>query len=79
VHKGSKNSGNEITNYSQDRYIKNKSVSRYHDSIFNKKQSHKRENILREDRLHILERMSNSIKNDNSKLASDFSDARSIK
>lgn len=77
--------GNVATDYNTRRLKDNKSANRYNmAAISNQKLSlnrnkSKREKSMFRDRLHIIDRVSNSFMNGNTDDASDFSDIKSIK
>jgi len=75
--------GNVSSDYKIQRDAKNKSASRYNDANLKNKLKNsdvisRREKKMIKDRMHILDRMSNSCVNDDIQSASDFSDVKSI-
>ena len=70
-----------IPKISNNRYCLNKSASRKETAKFNVslENRRRREKVLINDRLHILDRMSNSLNSDDNKSTKDFSDAQSIR
>ena len=73
--------GNTTANYSLEGKSHNKSANRYNADLIDRqkeKNRSKREMLLMRDRLHILNRMSESLNNEN-KSDTDFSDVKSIK
>ena len=76
--------GNVSTNHTLKRNKDNRSANRYtniklkQNKLLKDKEKSRREKSMIKDRLHILDRLSTSLNNEDIKSSTDFSDARSI-